>query len=512
MTILFFLRLRTEGGLHVGNARGARDIGMHRAVARVAATRGYKGVRMSGRRFSIRALASVALFATATSLGAAQFPIPDLGYGGIGDSIARIPVASVPADNAFVQHAVVQADGRLVLVGSTKTSVGGNSTSQLVLARFDAQGLVDTGFGTDHDGLYRTAFFDNNNGLGGFGDVAQTGDDKLVYTGHGSPATIIVGRLNADGTPDESFGSGGRRLIGASALVDGAIDATFIALLPLKGGKTLALGVALVQTSATTYNAFGCAMRLTADGSTDTSFGTAGRTCIAPTLTSGATSVTAAGHVLADGRILLAGASVHSGGSGSDMSVARLAADGTLDTSFGPDHDGWAFVAFDQGGTLNDPATSIALDATGRILLAGSFETAEGSDIAVARLLSDGRPDLSFGTQGRVQIALTSGSNHVDQANSIVALPNGGILVGALVNGQGGVTIALKPDGTLDSGFGVGGFYYQPQATPPVRSRQQILAGDYLYWAGDSVNINGHSDFAAMRAVMPLFANGFDQP
>jgi uncharacterized delta-60 repeat protein len=216
--------------------------------------------------------------------------------------------------------------------------------------------------------------------------------------------------------------------------------------------------------------------------------------------------------VLADGRVLLAGASVHSGGSAADMSVARLAAGGTLDTSFGPDHDGWAFVAFDQGGTLNDGATSIAVDAAGRILLAGSFDTAQGSDVAVARLLSDGQPDLSFGTQGRVQIALTPSSNHIDQAHSIVALPNGRILVGALLNSQAGVAIALEPNGALDPGFGVGGIYYQPQATPGVRSRKQILAGDYLYWAGDSVNAGSHSDFTALRAVMPLFADGFDVP
>ncbi|MEO6688411.1 MAG: hypothetical protein ABIS07_00160 [Dokdonella sp.] len=468
---------------------------------------------MSRRRFSIHVLAIVALFAGATSLGAVPLPNPDLAYGGSGDGIARIAVASVPADDAFALHATVQADGRLVLVGSTRTTVGGTSTSQLVLARFDTQGLADSGFGAGHDGLYRTAFLDTGGPLSGlFADVAQTGDGKLVYSGHGSSATIIVGRLNGDGTPDASFASGGRRLIGASALVDGALDASFATLLPLTGDKTLALGVALVQTSATSYNAFSCAMRLAADGSTDTSFGTAGRTCIAPMLTSGATSVTAAGHVLADGHILLAGASVHSGGSAADMSVARLGADGTLDTGFGPDHDGWAFVAFDQGGTLNDGATAIALDAAGRILLAGSFDTALGSDIAVARLLSDGRPDPSFGFQGRVQITLTSGSNHIDQANSIVALPNGGILVGALVNSQAGVSIALMPDGTMDPGFGVDGIYYPPQATPRVRSRKQILAGDYLYWAGESVNTDNHLDFAATRAVMPLFADGFDQP
>lgn len=464
-------------------------------------------------RASLQKIAMTALFAATVSARASQFPIPDLTYGDSGDGIARIAVAGVPADNAYGLHATVQSDGRLVLIGAAQTSGSGTSSSQLVLARFDTQGLPDTSFGAEHDGLYRTALSDSGSILTGlFADVAQSGNGRLVYTGHVSPATMIVGRLTADGTPDPSFGSNGRRLIGPSALVDGALDASFTTVLPLANGTTLALGVALVPTTPDSYNAFSCAMRLATDGSTDTSFGTVGRTCLAPALTSGATSFTTSGQVLADGRILLAGVSVHSGGSAADMSVARLLADGTLDTAFGPNHDGWAFVAFDQGGTLNDGALSMAVDAAGRILLAGSCDVAEGTDVAVARLLADGRPDLSFGTQGRVQIRLTSASSHYDKANSIVAFSNGGILVGALANDQAGVSIALRADGELDPGFGESGIYYAPQATLPVRSRQQIVAGDYIYRAGDSNNLGGHSDFAATRAVIPLFADSFENP
>ena len=463
-------------------------------------------------QLGIHVVTAIGLFATAMSIGAQTPPIPDLSYGGSGEGIARIAAASLPADDAFALHATVQWDGRLVLLGSAHTTMGGTDTSQLVLARFDTHGVADIGFGAQHDGIVRTAFFDTSSLVNIFGDVAQTGDNKLIYTGHGSPSTIIVGRLNNEGTPDTGFGSGGRRLIGASALVDGAQDANFTTLLPLTGGKTLCLGVALRSSTSGSFDAFSCAMRLTADGSSDTSFGGGGRICIAPTLASGATSITTAGHVLADGRVLLAGVSLHSGGSAGDMSVARLLTDGSLDSEFGPDHDGWAFVAFDQGGTLNDGATAMAVDAAGRILLAGYFDDTDGQDIGVARLLADGRPDLSFGTRGRVQIALTPGSSHVNQANSIVALPNGGILLGGLVNSEAGVAIALKPDGELDPRFGESGIYYSPQATPNVRSRQQILAGDYIYRAGDSVNTGGHSDFAAARALMPLFADSFENP
>jgi uncharacterized delta-60 repeat protein len=465
----------------------------------------------------VRALAIAGMAAASALAGAASAPIPDPLYGGVGNGVARIAAASVPADSGSAQHAIVQADGRLVLVGTTRTSVGGNDQIQTVLARFDAQGLPDTSFGAQHDGIYRTAFFDGGGIVSGFADVAQAGGGKLMYVGHGSPASMIVGRLDAGGAPDGSFSGSGRRLIGPTALVDGASEGAFTAVLPLTDGKTLLLGFALVASGASSYDLFSCAMRLRTDGSTDSSFGSSGRTCIAPRLTSGATSGVFAGIVLADGDILLAGASQHSGGSAADMSVARLDANGTLDTSFGPDHDGWAFVAFDQGGTLADGAAAITVDAGGRILLAGYFDAAQGTDIGIARLLGDGRPDLSFGTQGRLQVALDPGVFHANQAHSVAVLPDGRILVGAYAHTGGtGVALALEPDGTLDSRFGEGGVYAQAAPGLPgmakVASHQQVLAGDYLYLVGYNVNGAGHPDLAAARTVMPLFADGFDLP
>jgi uncharacterized delta-60 repeat protein len=448
-----------------------------------------------------QAAAIVGLSVAATSLAAALPPFPDPSYGGSGDGIARIAAAAVPADSGYATHAVALADDRLVLVGMARTTAGGQDTRQLVLARLDARGLPDASFGADHDGIYRTAFFDES---GMFSsdfetDVAQTGDGKLVYTGHSAVPTLIVGRLHADGTPDMDFSGNGHRLIAPSALVNGAIEGFFSTVLPLADGKTLLLGTVLAPPDPGQY--FSCAMRLQADGSNDTSFGVASRTCIAPAQS--AFSIAVAGRVLADGRVLLAGASLHSGGSGYDMSVARLGADGALDTNFGPDHDGWAFVAFDQGGALSDIAYAIAVDGAGRILLAGTFSGTNGSeDIGVARLLPDGQPDASFGSHGRVQVALDLGGSSDDEAHSVAALPGGGVLVGGVASGVD-VALLLKPDGALDPRFGESGIYVQ--GPPNIYGYQQVLHGDYLYMVGSA-----GSDFAATRAVLPMFADGFE--
>lgn len=440
---------------------------------------------------------------------AARLPIADPAYGGNGDGIARVPAALVPTQDGYGQHAVVQADGRLVLVGTAQRTVDGHREGQIVLMRLDVEGRLDDSFGADHDGLVRTAF------TGDATDVAQTADGGLVYTGRAlNSDAMIVGRLAADGTPDTGFFGSGRRLIGPSALMDDATLGDFADILPLANGETLAIGFVVVQSSPVQY--FSCVMRLLADGATDTNFGSVGRTCIAPLMPSGAASQAFAGVTLAGDRIVFAGCSRHSGGSGWDMSVARLDADGALDTGFGPAHDGWAFVGFDQGGTMSDCVSAIAIDLQGRILLAGFLEGVNGTDIGVARLLPDGQSDPAFGISGRVRLALDLGGFDHDRAHSIAVLPNGDILVGGYADtsvDSVSVAIRLKDDGQLDPRFGDGGIYLQADPDAPrttqVVSHQQFLAGDHLYMVGTVLNADDRFDFAATRFVLPLFSDGF---
>lgn len=458
-------------------------------------------------RSTPRTIVAACALAAAMTTGAAPLPIADPAYGGNGDGFARVAASAIPADNGNAARAVVQSDGRLVLAGN---ALSGSSDSQIVLMRVDTAGMLDAAFGTDHDGFHRSAF------SGIADDVAQLGDGKLVYAGHSQDFTSsIIGRLDADGIPDTGFFGSGRRLIGPSALVDEATQGYFANVLPLADGELLALGMVLVAATPTQY--FACAMRLHADGATDTSFGVTGRTCIAPTPAPGAASQFLAGHVLADGRILVAGASKHSGGSGWDMSVVRLGADGALDASFGAAHDGWAFVGFDQGGTMTDGAFAITVDDQNRILLAGYLEGVHGTDIGVARLLADGQPDASFGTQGRVQVALDLGGFDSEQAHSIAALPDGGVLVGGradIPDSEVGAAILLENNGQLDARFGDGGIFLVAGPAAPVarfENLQQILAGDYLYMVGDVTNADNHFGFAATRTVMPLFVDGFER-
>ena len=96
------------------------------------------------------------------------------------------------------------------------------------------------------------------------------------------------------------------------------------------------------------------------------------------------------------GRIVVVG-SVDFNGPDVDMGVVRLTSDGALDTSFSG--DGKVTVSFDIADFNADVAEGVAIDGSGRILVAGrAFDSSGGGyDSAFARLRDDGSLDGSFG-------------------------------------------------------------------------------------------------------------------
>ena len=85
-------------------------------------------------------------------------------------------------------------------------------------------------------------------------------------------------------------------------------------------------------------------------------------------------------------RVIVVGTSVQ-GGTSYDFAVARLTADGVLDTSFSGDGK----HTFDFGNNQNDEAYGVAVDSQDRVLLAGYFQQgATYYDFAVARLTTGG--------------------------------------------------------------------------------------------------------------------------
>jgi uncharacterized delta-60 repeat protein len=98
-------------------------------------------------------------------------------------------------------------------------------------------------------------------------------------------------------------------------------------------------------------------------------------------------------------KFVVAGYTCASGFSGCDIAVARYNHDGTPDTTFSG--DGKATVDF---GAQNTGATGVAIQTDDKVVVAGTTDTggASGYDVALARLNDDGTLDSGFGVGGKV--------------------------------------------------------------------------------------------------------------
>jgi uncharacterized delta-60 repeat protein len=203
-------------------------------------------------------------------------------------------------------------------------------------------------------------------------------------------------------------------------------------------------------------------VRLHPDGTPDASFGnlTGGRASLALGVSAGATDL----RVLADGSILVVGTVDTGGAAASDWLVAKLTADGDVDTTWAS--AGLAQISFDLGGDRVDVASALAVQPDGRIVVSGHATVGSGNlDPAAARLLANGSLDPTFSGDGRTTIPMLGSE---DFASAVALGPAGTIYLaghaGAFLEGDSFV-VRLLPGGALDSNFAIGGirtFRYNP--------------------------------------------------
>jgi uncharacterized delta-60 repeat protein len=172
---------------------------------------------------------------------------------------------------------------------------------QNVLARFTANGTVDSSFGTNGVVVQSTDVFP-----AAFSALTLLSDGSIVAVGLRS-----VAHFQANGAPDYGFGNGGEVSISGAAST------------PQTNGKIVVAGYG---GSDTRYSSGFAVWRLSPTGALDPGFGTGGST-ITPIGTGAADARAVA--ILPDGRIIVAGASsaTFTGGSDSNFAVARYFGD-----------------------------------------------------------------------------------------------------------------------------------------------------------------------------------------
>jgi uncharacterized delta-60 repeat protein len=100
-------------------------------------------------------------------------------------------------------------------------------------------------------------------------------------------------------------------------------------------------------------------------------------------------------------------------GTHNDFAVARLNSDGTLDTGFGSAGK----VLIDFNGT-HDEASAIVIQSDGKIVIGGNTSSsASQRDFAMARLNANGSIDSSFGSNGRASFDFSSKDDRIAALN-----------------------------------------------------------------------------------------------
>ncbi|MHA2219539.1 MAG: DUF4215 domain-containing protein [Candidatus Hodarchaeales archaeon] len=256
----------------------------------------------------------------------------------------------------------MQADGKIV--------VGGEYFSDIIsflILRYDTDGTLDNTFGTGG----RVFVYDSEE----LSDLAIQSDGKIIVTGsstgeENTPRGVIVVRLNSDGTPDSSFGTGGQ------VIYDGGLTEFGQGLVLQNDGKIIIVGYSL-NSSREIFGYYEILLlRYNNNGTLDNSFGTGGVAIYDLTpFDDFALSV----NIDITERIIVLGKS------GNNMFITRFNNNGTLDATFGND----GIVAYGFGGNGWSGQDGLALQADGKIVIAGNSFNGIDYDVLILRLLSD---------------------------------------------------------------------------------------------------------------------------
>jgi uncharacterized delta-60 repeat protein len=154
--------------------------------------------------------------------------------------------------------------------------------------------------------------------------------------------------------------------------------------------------------------------------------------------------------IQADGKIVVAGEAT--GTVNADFLFARYKPDGSPDPSFGGG-DGVTTVPVGAG---EDEAEAVAVGADGRIAAAGTAKAGAEYMGGVAVVLANGTPDASFAGDGTTTFETPPGN---DRPDAVAVLADGRILVGDASGagaGDGFSLVQLLPTSAPDPSFGAG--------------------------------------------------------
>ena len=294
--------------------------------------------------------------------------------------------------------------------------------------------------------------------------------------------------VSAPGDLDPTFGTGGTIVgIHQGVCKDLAIQSD---------GKILAVGYSGPAQGPYTDIRL---VRLLPDGALDLSFGTGGEVL---TDSGGLSDNPDTVLVQPDGKILVGG-QADAGGTGPDFAVWRYHADGSLDSSFGT--AGMVTTSFSPGVAYDDTAEALFLQPDGKIVAAGHFRDEFFVErIGIARYNTDGSLDSSFGIGGRVTTVFGTqdaafGALLQPDGKILVVGPAGTPFNFAVVRylTDGTLDSTFGSDGIVTTDFGSSDVAWEAF----LQDDQKIVVGGYSQIGGNSIALARYDSTGVLDAT-----------
>lgn len=296
----------------------------------------------------------------------------------------------------------IQADGKVILVGSFDSFNGGTNGRGIV--RLNTNGTVDTSFNVGGTGIPNgTNQFINACAIQADGKILLGGGYIDSYNGLSTRNLI---RINSNGSLDPTFSY--PYIVNRSTISKIVLQAD---------GKILVGGVYKVGTIIDPGQP--SVFRLNTDGSLDTTFTTAA-TGVNVFATNCTSCLSAIQNIipLQTGKILIVG--VFNTYNGNPYkNIVRLNLDGSVDTTFNPTI------------STNRVIKDVAIEANGKMVIAGEFSTFNGNTVdKIIRLNVNGSIDSSFSSGTGLYDDQSNGSNIFNNIQVLKRQNDGKIIVG----------------------------------------------------------------------------------
>ncbi len=334
---------------------------------------------------------------------------------GLSGTTPAVIFASVAVDSA----------GRILVAGYGAD----DSTFEMVLARFNADGTLDTSFGTN--GIVTSQI---NAGAAG-SSLSLAADGHIIVAGisaataTGTGALLTLWRFNSDGTPDTSLNGTGHVQIDSISLVGAQGLDSFRCSSALEPNNDIIVGC-----------------RMTGDG---------GPWKIVSVKSDGSSSnvlITSAPGMLLNGLALAPDGGfyvteVERVSSGYQSYLLRYLASGAMD----PDFNGGSPVSLGVLATDYSGFMPVLVQPDGKVLIAlnmGSSGSSTGPQIAIGRLLPNGTLDAGFGGTPMPGIATvdfsSAGSGYIPYPTNLLLQGDGSVVAtGSATPSSGGNAAAF---------------------------------------------------------------------